>query len=119
MKYFVVTQEYGPGYVPSRSMREQEKWTEHAAFMNKLVDDGFIVLGGPLGDGSRALLVFNADSEASIKTRLAADPWMQNGIRRTTSIEPWEILLEVGLLSGFARLANMRQMSYSKGSGKP
>ncbi len=74
MKYFVVTLEYGPAYDRSRSMREQEKWAEHAAFMNKLVDDGFIVLGGPLGDDSRVLLVFNADSESTIKTRLAPDP---------------------------------------------
>ena len=33
-------------------MREQDGWDEHARFMNGLVDDGFIVLGGPL-EGDR------------------------------------------------------------------
>jgi len=35
-----------------------------------------VVLGGPLGEGEkRFLLIFNADSERTVKTRLAADPW--------------------------------------------
>ena len=70
MKYFAVTQEYGPAWDRSRPMREQEGWTSHAALMDKLVDEGFIVLGGRLGDGSTVLLVFNADTEDAIKTRL-------------------------------------------------
>ncbi len=97
MKYFAVTLEYGPGYDRSRSMREQGAWTEHAAFMNKLVDDGYIVLGGPLGDESKILLVFNADSESTIKSQMAPDPWIQKGIRQIIRIEPWEILLEAHL----------------------
>lgn len=43
-------------------MAEQEKWGEHAAFMNALVKDGFIVLGGPLGDGTRILLIVDGRS---------------------------------------------------------
>jgi len=74
-------------------MRQQEKWDEHAAFMNKLADEGFIILGGPLGDGSRALLVINAESESTIETRLAADPWRSMGLLQISKIEPWEILL--------------------------
>lgn len=69
MKYFVVTNEHGSAWNESRSLIEQEGWAEHAAFMNKLVDEGFIVLSGPLGDGSRALLVINTDSESTIRTR--------------------------------------------------
>jgi hypothetical protein len=33
-------------------MREQDAWDEHAAFMEALVDDGFVVLGGPIGEGN-------------------------------------------------------------------
>jgi hypothetical protein len=29
-------------------MREQEGWDEHARFMDALVDDGFVLLGGSL-----------------------------------------------------------------------
>jgi uncharacterized protein YciI len=74
-------------------MPEQEKWAEHAAFMNALADDGFVVLGGPLGDGARILLIIDADSEGAIQTRLAADPWTPMGLLRIAKVERWEILL--------------------------
>jgi hypothetical protein len=34
-------------------MREQDDWDAHAGFMDGLVDDGFVLLGGPVGDGMR------------------------------------------------------------------
>jgi uncharacterized protein YciI len=74
-------------------MPEQEKWAEHAAFMNALAEDGFVVLGGPLGDGARILLIIDADSEGAIQTRLAADPWTPMGLLRIAKVERWEILL--------------------------
>jgi uncharacterized protein YciI len=74
-------------------MREQELWLEHADFMEALAADGFVVLGGPIGDGSRTLLVIEADSEEEIHERLAADPWVPLDLLRVATIEPWEILL--------------------------
>ena len=74
-------------------MREQERWGDHAAFMDGLADDGFIVLGGPLGDGSSFLHVVDAASEQEIGARFAADPWTPLELLRILSIEPWEILL--------------------------
>lgn len=94
MKYFAVTRECGPAWNASLPMREQKQWAEHAAFMNSLVYEGFVILGGPLGDGSRILLIVNSDSEKTIETRLAADPWTPMRLLQLTRIEPWEILLE-------------------------
>ena len=62
-------------------MPEQEKWAEHAAFMNAL------------GDGARILLIIDADSEGAIQTRLAADPWTPMGLLRIAKVERCEILL--------------------------
>src|SRR2546428_12785505 len=93
MKYFLVTRERGPAWNRSCSMREQEEWAGHAVFMNKLAEEGFIVLGGPLGDGSRILLVVRADSENAIETLLSADPWTPMELLKIAKIEPWEILL--------------------------
>jgi uncharacterized protein YciI len=57
-------------------MREQERWKDHAAFMDALAEEGFVVLGGPLGEGERRfLLIFNAETGKAVETRLAADPW--------------------------------------------
>jgi uncharacterized protein YciI len=74
-------------------MRQQEKWDEHAAFMNALADEGFVVLGGPLGDGEKILLIIDAESERQIAARLADDPWTPMGLLREVSVERWEILL--------------------------
>jgi len=50
MTYLAVTRERGPAWDAARPLAEQERWDQHAAFMNGLVDDGFVVFGGPLGD---------------------------------------------------------------------
>lgn len=95
MAYFVVINEQGPSWVDSRPMRDQEKWTEHASFVNSLMDAGFVILGGPLGDGKphRALLIVSSKTESAIRTRLLEDPWIRAGILRVGSIEPWRILV--------------------------
>ena len=53
----------GPDWDHARHRREQDGWGEHAAFMDGLVDEGFIVLGGPLGDedGEHTLHVVDAE----------------------------------------------------------
>ena len=76
-------------------MREQEGWEQHAAFMDGLADEGFIVLGGPLGEDDRALHVIDAESEGEIDERLAEDPWSDEFLV-IASIEPWMVLLEAG-----------------------
>jgi uncharacterized protein YciI len=75
-------------------MREQTLWAEHARFMNSLVVEGFVVLGGPLGDGEEVLLVIDADSDEAIRARLATDPWTQARLLEITRVEPWTILLD-------------------------
>jgi uncharacterized protein YciI len=92
-RYYVVTRAPGPRWDGSRTMRDQERWEDHAAFMDGLADDGFIVLGGPLGDGTRFLHVVAAAGEQEIEARFAADPWTPMERLRLASIEPWEILL--------------------------
>lgn len=92
--YFLVKRAHGPSWDASRLRREQDGWDAHAAFMDKLVDSGFVVLGGPVGegDGHSALLVVEAESEADVHARLADDPWGQDMLA-TDSVEPWTIFL--------------------------
>ena len=85
---------WGPERDPSRAIREQPAWDEHAAFMDALVDDGFVVLGGPLDDGRDVLLIVEAPDEAAIRDRLAADPWATMGLLRIGSIRSWSIWLD-------------------------
>jgi uncharacterized protein YciI len=103
MAYFVVTREPGPNWDRSRPMREQRDWDAHARFMDGLVADGFVVLGGPLGDGDRFLHVIEAPSERDVEARLADDPWTPLDLLRTARIEPWEVLLDGRSLGGRSR----------------
>jgi uncharacterized protein YciI len=89
---FAVTNLHGPAWDPARGLREQDAWDEHAAFMDDLVDDGFVLLGGPLG-ANRALLIVEAASEEEARERLAQDPWTPTRMLGVESVEPWEILL--------------------------
>jgi hypothetical protein len=88
---YLVTQEHGPGWDRSRSLREQDGWDRHATFMDQLVDEGFVLLGGPVGDG--ALLVIAAETEDAVRERLARDPWKPSGHLRTAAVERWQVLL--------------------------
>jgi uncharacterized protein YciI len=74
-------------------LREQDGWDEHARFMDSLVDEGFIVLGGPLA-GDRILHAISAPSLQAVRERRAQDNWHQNGMLTIKSIEPWTILLD-------------------------
>jgi hypothetical protein len=94
MSYFAVTREHGSAWNASLPMKEQKQWTEQAVFMNKLVDQGFVILGGPLGDGLRTLLIVNSDSEKTIEAVPAADPWTKMRLLAITNIERYEVLLE-------------------------
>jgi uncharacterized protein YciI len=96
MPYFVVTRERGPNWDWSRPMRRQDEWDAHAAFMDVLTAEGFILAGGPLGgedDARRVLHIVLANDAGEIERRLAEDPWTPNGLLRTVEIEPWTVLL--------------------------
>jgi hypothetical protein len=94
MAAFVVIEVSGTSWDAARARREQDGWDEHAAFMDALVEDGFVVLGGPLGDGERVMLVVEAKDEDGVRRRLALDPWLPAGVLEIASIEPWAIWLD-------------------------
>lgn len=62
--------------------------------MNSLVDEGFILLGGPLANDRDVLHVVSAASEKAVRERLARDNWAQNGMLTVKSVEAWTILLD-------------------------
>jgi uncharacterized protein YciI len=94
MANFAVRLVHGPGWDSSRQIRDQEAWDEHAAFMDGLVDDGLVILGGPVGDGEQTLHVVEAKDENDIRARLAGDPWACAGLLQIAAIEPWALWLD-------------------------
>lgn len=74
-------------------MEEQSRWAAHAAFMDGLVDSGFLILGGPLGDEQRVVHAVEAESEDAVRATLERDPWSGTHLEVDT-IEPWTIRLD-------------------------
>ena len=92
-RWFVVIRSHGSGFNESAPLEEQAEWEAHAAFMDALVDEEFVVLGGPLEGTRDALLVVHAADAGEIERRLAADPWVKNGLLVPKQISPWRIRL--------------------------
>ena len=92
--YLLVRHVPGPAWDHSKQRREQPGWDEHAAFMDALAAEGFVVLGGPVGagDGDYALLVVSAKDEAAVRARLADDPWADT-VLKVAGVEPWSVWL--------------------------
>jgi hypothetical protein len=93
MMFLVILRRSGPEYDHSKPLEEQSGWLEHAAFMDDLVDDGFVVLGGVLGDELRTAHAVEAGSEDEVRERFAQDPWSGSHLA-VDSIDPWTIRLE-------------------------
>jgi uncharacterized protein YciI len=94
MGHHLVELAKGPAWDHARGRREQPGWDEHAAFMEVLVADGFILLGGPTGpgDNGNAVLVVDAHDELAVRARLAGDPWL-GSVLEIESVRPWSIWL--------------------------
>ena len=83
----------GPEWDPQLPMELQSEWSEHAAFMDQLVNAGIVVLGGPLADEDRVVLAMEAESEEAIRGMLAEDPWSESHLT-IDSIDEWTIRLD-------------------------
>ncbi len=91
--FFVVVRRSGPDWDRSKPLEEQSGWDAHAAFMDGLVDSGFVVLGGPLADEHRVALAIEAESEDDVRRTLGRDPWDGTHLVIDT-VDAWTIRLD-------------------------
>ena len=91
---FLVHRKPGPAWVKGIPTREQPLWDEHAAFMDRLFEEGRIVLAGPYGDEGRALVVMNLRNAAEADDLFREDPWVKAGILVSEDIVRWTIFLD-------------------------
>jgi uncharacterized protein YciI len=91
--FFVVERRSGPAWDAGRALEDQAGWDEHAAFMDGLVETGFVVLGGPLADERRVILAVEAESEDEVRATLARDPWSGSHLV-VEAVEPWTLRLD-------------------------
>lgn len=91
--YLVVLSRTGPEWDRSKRLEDQSGWPAHAEFMDGLVEDGVIVLGGPLEDEIRTAHAMEAESAEQIRAIFARDPWSESHLR-VESVDEWEIRLD-------------------------
>jgi uncharacterized protein YciI len=95
---FVVISSAGPNREPSKPTREQPFWDDHAAFIDQVVEEGFMFMGGPLvnrdGLPQGALMIVSAQDENEVAEKLKNDPWFQRGILKLESIKRWQIFID-------------------------
>ena len=94
MARYVVRLERGGPWDFALDMRDQVDWDDHARFMDRLVETGFVVLGGPLEGEREVLLIVEAESSDAVRKRLAEDPWAPSGMLSPASVERWTVVLE-------------------------
>jgi uncharacterized protein YciI len=91
---FLVFRNPGPSWVPGLPSRQQPQWDEHASFMDRLFDQGRIILAGPYADYSRVLLVVAARDAKEAQDLLSNDPWAGQGVLVESEIIEWSVFLD-------------------------
>jgi uncharacterized protein YciI len=92
-RLFAVIRSYGGAWQSSRPIEGQVAWGSHAAFMNALEKEGFVVLGGTLEGTSDVLLVVRAETPDEIIERFSADPWTGLDVLSIGRVAPWNLRL--------------------------
>jgi uncharacterized protein YciI len=92
-RVFAVIRTRGAAWNQSRPLEEQEDWQSHAAFMNALKAEGFVLLGGPLEGTPDVLLIIRASDAQQIRSRLSADSWARKDLLRIAQVIPWTLRL--------------------------
>jgi uncharacterized protein YciI len=92
-RLFVVIRTRGPAFRDGQPLEAQPAWSAHAAFMNALQKNGFVVLGGPLEGTVDVVLIVRAESAEEVHARLADDPWSRDGLLRIARVAPWTLRL--------------------------
>jgi uncharacterized protein YciI len=64
----------------------------HRAFMSNLGEQGRLVAGGPLTDGSGAIFIYEADNLDAAEAIFAKDPYTLAGVVASHTMQAWEIV---------------------------
>ena len=91
---YLVFRNPGASWVPGLPTRQQPLWDQHVVFMDRLFEEGRIVLAGPYADCSRVLLVIEARDSNEALDLFRDDPWTTAGILVTSEVIEWTVFLD-------------------------
>ena len=87
MARFALTYEYAD---PDLRARVRPR---HLDYLGGLHEDGRVVSAGPFGDGSGALVVYEAADLAAAQALVDADPYAVEGVMRAPLLREWKVVL--------------------------
>ena len=93
-KTFVIFFTPGATWIAGKTSREQPFWTEHAAFIDALFEDGIVIMGGPFADYSSIMIVLEAFDESEVRDLFKRDPFVVQGIFDLSSVHEWLVFLD-------------------------
>ena len=91
---FVILWAPGAAWTAGKTVREQAYWPEHAEFMDRLFENGTVIMGGPFSDGTGSLVIVEAEEMNEVATLFANDPFVVHQIFALSSLKQWQLFLD-------------------------
>jgi len=66
---------------------------DHLAYARSLHERGSLILAGPVGDGSGAMMVLKLDSVEEVEGIIEADPYTAAGVGVDHVLRPWNVVI--------------------------
>jgi uncharacterized protein YciI len=85
MSFFVLEYRYADLDARARSR------PDHLAYMQHLHEQGKVVLAGPVGDGSGAMVVLRLGSQEEAAEVIKGDPYTAAGVGVDHVLRPWNV----------------------------
>jgi len=64
----------------------------HREYARRLINEGKLVLAGPLADGIGALFIYEAETRQEAEALLANDPFAKGGVLESYELSTWQLL---------------------------
>ena len=93
-KTFILLFDPGPNWDEKKEIEEQDSWGEHIIFIDKLFEEGKVIITGPIINYDRIVIIYDAKDEREIRITFKDDPFIKNGILYLESIMEWNIRLD-------------------------
>lgn len=83
----------GPAWT-SGPPEEQPGWSEHAEFVDDLIERRIFVMGGPWADYSGSLNLLQNVSEQEARELLVRDPFVATGVFELEDVRAWNVYVD-------------------------
>lgn len=72
--------------------RRDEVRPRHREYLQRLLDQGTLVMAGPWADDTGAMAVYEAADEAAARALLDADPYQEAGAIGDVQVREWRVV---------------------------